>query len=198
MLERLTTSPNFQHPYSVTPDGKLVLLKEVRNGLSGIYTVSAVGDDQPQPVLVAPFDYPVVDLSPDGRWLAVQGNESGRFEVYVRPFPDVNSGRWQVSADGGTFPAWARSGRELFYLAPDGSLMSVPIEVVPSFAAGRPVQVVKPGYWTGTGTTGRPYDVSPDGARFLMLKPVDERDSADRIVVVENWTEELKRLVPTD
>ena len=195
-VERLTTSPNLQHSYAVTPDGKLVLLKEVRNGFSGIYTVNAGGGGRLQPLLVGSFDYPVVDLSPNGKWIAVQSNESGRYEVYVRPFPDVEAGRWQVSAAGGTFPGWARDGRELFYLASDGALLSVPIETVPSFTTGRPVQVVKPGYWTGTGTTGRPYDVSPDGARFLMLKPVAERESADRIVVVENWTEDLKRLVP--
>jgi serine/threonine-protein kinase len=197
-VERLTTSPNLQHPYSVTPDGTLVLFKEARSGLGGIYAVRATGGDEPQPVIVSPFDHSVVDLSPDGRWVAVQSDESGRFEVYVRPFPDVNSGRWQISANGGTFPAWARSGRELFYLASDGGLMSVAIESEPSFAAGRPVQVVKPGYWPGTGTTGRPYDVSPDGRRFLMIKPVGEDvSSAARLIIAENWTEELKRLAPT-
>jgi serine/threonine-protein kinase len=198
-VERLTTSTNFQYPYSFTPDGKLVLFKEVRNGLGGIYAVSATGGDQPQPVLVSPFDHPVVDLSPDGRWIAVQSNESGRFEVYVRPFPDVNSGRWQISANGGTFPAWARSGRELFYLSSDGGLMSVAIETEPSFTAGRPAQVVKPGYWTGSGASGRPYDVSVDGRRFLMIKPVgEEASSGARLIVVENWLEELKRLVPVN
>jgi eukaryotic-like serine/threonine-protein kinase len=198
-VDRLTTSPNLQHPNSTTPDGRLVLFKEVRNGLGGIYTLSTTAGAQPQPLLTSPFDHSVADLSPNGKWIAVQSNESGNYEVYVRPFPDVNSGRWQVSSNGGTFPGWSRDGRELFYVATDGRLVSVSVETEPSFIAGKISQVVKPGFWPGTGTSGRPYDVSPDGKRFLMIKPFDDAaSSATRIVVVQNWFEELKRLVPTN
>ena len=74
-------------------------------------------------------------LSPDGRWMAYQLNESGQFEVYGRPFPDVNGGRWQVSSGGGAWPLWNPNGRELFYARSEG-MMAVPIETEPTFTQG--------------------------------------------------------------
>ena len=110
-----------------------------------------------------------------------------------------------MSTNGGREPLWARSGRELFYLAPDGTLMGVPIEAgtgETSFAAGIPAAVIAAGaYYTETAFhRGRSYDVSADGVRFLRIK-IDEsgpKESADmrRFVIVEHWTEELKRLQP--
>jgi hypothetical protein len=84
--------------------------------------------------------------TPDGRWLAYQSNESRTDQVYVRPFPDVNSGRWQISTGGGTRPLWARSGRERFYYMPPGVVMTVAIPVGVSFAAGAPKVVFKGSY----------------------------------------------------
>ena len=141
------------------------------------------------------------EISPDGRWLAYQSNESGRPEVHVRPFPDVNSGHWQISTDGGIRPLWARNGRELFYSTPTGALMRVAVQGGPSFTADRPTRLFEGLYFdyaqTG-GSPGRTYDVSPDGKRFLMIKEGREANGTPpSIVVVQNWTEELKRLVPT-
>ena len=85
-------------------------------------------------------------------------------------FPDVNSGHWQVSTDGGTRPLWARSGQELFYVSPTGALMRVGVERGPSWAATTPTQLVKEGYFTSLNWWGRTYDISPDGQRFLMIK----------------------------
>jgi len=120
----------------------------------------------------------------------------------VRPFPDVTSGRWQVSTGGGTRPLWARSGQELFYVAPTGALMHVEVERSPTWTAVAPVQLLDGRYLVGTGNAfpGRTYDVSPDGRRFLMIKPGGGTDSTaapTSLVVVQNWVEELKRLVPT-
>jgi hypothetical protein len=102
-------------------------------------------------------------------------HESGEFQIYVRPFPAVDNGRWQVSTGGGQQPAWARSGRELFYWGPDGALMAVSVAAAPgggSFAADTPVKVIGSGYYTAVGENnlGRTYDVAPDGKRFLMIK----------------------------
>ena len=127
-----------------------------------------------------------------------ESNESGRPEVYVRPWPDVNAGRWQVSTGGGTRPLWSRDGRELFYFW-QGAVMSVPLRIGATFSAGTPAVVIKGDYFAGQ--TGRQYDVTADGKRFLVIKDAAQNggtQARNQIVVVQNWFEELKRLVPVD
>ena len=140
-----------------------------------------------------------VTVSPDGRWLAYVGSDGGPRQAFIRPYPDVYSARTQASTTGGTQPVWARNGRELFYLAPDGALMVVPMGAGGPAGAGR--QVVPPGYFDGSGLTApRTYDVSPDGTRFLVIKPAASSDTTPqppRMVVVLNWFEELARAVPS-
>jgi serine/threonine protein kinase len=142
------------------------------------------------------------EISPDGNWLAFHSNESGRYEVYVRPFPDVDGGRWQISANGGTRAAWSRDSKELFYLDADGRLTSVKVSVNDKkFSAGTPVQVLKTAYVAGQSARGldlRSYDVSADGQRFLMIKDESKApvSSSTPIVVATNWLDELKRRVP--
>jgi len=145
------------------------------------------------------------ELSADGRWLAYESNESGQSEIFVRPYPNVDGGRWQVSNAGGTRPAWARSGHELFYLDAGGLLTSVPIRVTgTTFGAGQPTTILRTKYFpgfTGLGLDLRGYDVSADAQRFLMVKDVPEENLTQRpsvqMVVVLNWFEELKARVPT-
>jgi serine/threonine-protein kinase len=136
-------------------------------------------------------------ISPDGRWVAYQSNESGQFEIYVRPFPDANSGRWQISTGSGTRPLWARSGKELFYVGPSGAVMSVAVEGGSTFRSGSPTRLLEGPYFLNAGNKGRTYDVSPDGQRFLMIK-VGRGSAPTSIIVVQHWFEELKRLVPTN
>ena len=113
----------------------------------------------------------------------------------------MNSGHWQVSTGGGTRPLWARSGQELFYVSPTGALMRVGVERAPSWAATTPTLLVKEGYFTiPGGITGRTYDISPDGQRFLMIKEgggADQTAAPRSIIVVQHFDEELKRLAPT-
>src|SRR5262249_30647357 len=155
------------------------------------------------PLIKTKFNETNAEISPDGRWLAYQSDDSGRDEVYVRPFPDVNSGRWQVSTSGGRTPAWARSGDELFFVSPDATIQSVRVERSSSWRSSTPMKVLPgAGYFLLPGNTGvqaRTFDVGVDGKRFLMIKP-DSRDAApqsQKVIVVQNWQEELKRLVPT-
>jgi serine/threonine-protein kinase len=138
-------------------------------------------------------------VSPDGRWLAYEANDSGRFEIFVRPFPDVNSGHWQVSTIGGTRPLWARNGQELFYVSPTGAVVRVGVERGTSWATTTPTLMVKEGYFTNPGySLGRQYDISPDGQRFVMIKEgTGETAAPPQIIVVQHWFDELKRLVPT-
>jgi len=141
-------------------------------------------------------------ISPDGRWLAYEADDSGRAEIWVRPFPEVNRGHWQVSTGGGTRPLWTRSGQELLYLSPAGALMRVGAERAPSWAATTQTMLVKEGYFTTPGAnTGRTYDISPDGQRFLMIKEgggPDQTAAPASLIVVQRWVEELKRLVPAN
>jgi Tol biopolymer transport system component len=139
------------------------------------------------------------NVSPDGHWLTYDSNRSGSFEVYVRPFPNTDGGEWQVSSGGGSKPLWARNGHELFYVGADGAMLSVPVEASgTAWNAGTPVKLFE-GKYVNTGTSGRTYDVSADGQRFLMIKPpaTDASTAMLALIVVQHWDEELKRLVPT-
>ncbi len=98
------------------------------------------------PLVQTPFTERNGEVSPDGRWLAYEANDSGRFEIYVRPFPDVSSGHWQVSTDGGTRPLWARDGHELFYLAPTGALMRVGVARGSTWVATAPTKLFEGRY----------------------------------------------------
>jgi hypothetical protein len=117
----------------------------------------------------------------------------------VRPFPDVNKEKIQVSTAGGVQPLWARNGEELFYIAPGGMLMSVPVKRGTTWTAGVPTKLIETPYFRGGGgSDSRTYDVSLDGKRFLMIKQdVSANQPTARIVVVQGWLEELKRLAPT-
>jgi serine/threonine-protein kinase len=182
-------------PLAFSPDGTQLLFAETvapRN----ISRIRLDGERKPEFLLETSFSEDNAEISRDGRWLAYQSNESGRQEVYVRPYPDLNAGKWQISASGGTRPLWNPNGRELFYYIAPGTLMSVPIESGATLRAGTP-QVIFQGQFAAP-LTGRQYSVSPDGRRFLMIKDVATAGNAPppQIVVVQNWTEELKRRVP--
>jgi len=207
--ERLTNSASAQRPSGFTPDGSQLLLMEGAAGAQpqdlGILTPT--GERRVTWLVQTRFSELGGVVSPDNRWLAYESDESGVFQIYVRPFPAVNEGRWQVSPTGGREPLWAPSGRELFYVAPDGALMSVPVDVPQaraSFTAGVPATLIagNAGYLGRRfNQLGRTYDVSPDGRRFLRIKLEEEPSggsaSTAAIIVVLNWFEELKRLVPT-
>jgi serine/threonine-protein kinase len=217
---RLTESDYNQNATGITPDGTHVVLNETTRdrardlrvllppplaGASPVPTIAATSG-----TVAAPTVTPLIEtrfeerggvVSPDGRWLAYESTSSGRLEVYVRPFPAVNDGQWQVSTGGGAQALWSRNGRELFYVAPDGSLMTVPVEPrSESWSGGTPRRLLEPGYYRGNDVfVSRQYDVSPDGQRFLMIKEGgDDTGTAQDIIVVQNWLEELTRLVPVD
>jgi serine/threonine-protein kinase len=202
-LERLTDSPNVQIPSTVSPDGhRLIFTEDRQKAAEDVMQIELDGTHRVTPLLSSPFAERNPVISPDGRWLAYEANDSGRFEIYVRPFPEVASGLWQVSTAGGTRPVWAGDGQELVYVAPTGALMRVAVARAPSWVATSPSQLVKEGYFTNPGGlfAGRTYDVAPDG-RLLMIKTsggTDQTAAPPQIIVVQHWIEELKRLVPTN
>ena len=143
------------------------------------------------------YDETAQVFSPDGRFLAYVSDESGRHEVYVRPFPDVESGRWSVSSDGGHSPLWAHAGGELFYLTPDNQMIAAVVETSPTFRVrDRDVLFgLGPGYILSPSELTA-YDVTPDDQRFLMVRSVqDPRSASVRMILVQNFFEELKQKV---
>jgi len=193
-LERLSTSEYLHAPISWSPDGQVLAFFELNAATQRDIWVLRVSDHKAQPVLRTPFDEADPMFSPDGRWMAYISNESGRYEVYVQPYPGPG-GKYQISTEGGTEPAWNRNGKELFYRSGD-KMMAVDIVTQPSFAAGTS-RVLFEGRYEVAPFPITNYDVSPDGQRFLMLKPVEQTGAAPaQINVVLNWFEELKRRVP--
>ena len=198
-VERLTDSPNTQYPSAVSPNGRQLIFTDLAPTTDGdVMSIDLDGTRRVTPIVQTALTERNGTISPDGRWIAYEANDSGRFEIYVRPFPDVNSGHWTVSNNGGTRPIWTRSGQELIYVSPTGALMQVGVVRGPSWTATTPAVVVKEGYFTNPSWWGRSYDVSPDGRKFLMIKEggVDGTAAPPTIIVVLNWFEELNRLVP--
>ncbi len=202
-VERLTKGGALQNAVAVSPDGtRLIFTEATPKTGDDVMQVELTGTHRVTPLVQSPFAERNGIISPDGRWLAYEANDSGQLEIYVRPYPDVNTGHWQVSTGGGTRPLWSPNGQELFFVSPPaGALMRVGVERAASWSATTPTMIMKEGYvTTPAGNPGRNYDISPDGQRFLMIKQgavPGQAAAPTSIIVVQNWGEELKRLVPT-
>ncbi len=176
-------------PGSWSRDGRTLAFMESSN--SGDVNILRAGDATPMPFVSSPATEWGARLSLDDRWMAYTSNESGRWEVYIKPYPGPGARR-QISIDGGAEVVWARNGRELFYRN-GPKLMAVDIQTAPSFSVGDPHVVFE-----GTFAPGQPglpgYDVSVDGQRFLMVKPSDAEAAQRPIHVIVNWFDEHLRL----
>jgi Tol biopolymer transport system component len=148
-----------------------------------VWALPLSGERKPLPIAQTSFNESDAHLSPDGRWIAYVSDESGRDEVFVRPFPS-SEGKWMISASGGTRPRWRGDGRELFFISAGGMMMAVPIATRPQFEVGtsRPLFEI---------SRASDYAVAPTG-RFLVQVPHDAPDS-NQLHVVLNWMTELTR-----
>ncbi len=172
-------------------DGRLLLCERHRGGQSDLWTVPVDAPSQGVPLLTTSADERQARLSPDMRWMAYSSNESGRHEVYVRRFPG-GEGKWQVSTDGGAQPEWRRDGRELFYLAPDGTLKAATVTRADTvFATGPPQRLFDTGIRASFVDRRNQYVVTRDGQRFLVNVSAEDENSAP-ITVVLNWQARLK------
>ena len=197
-VERLTESDNNQRAYAWSADGDTLILSNAND----LHTWSSDSAPTTTPLLQTEFIEDRPSLSPDGRWVAYESNEDGDLEVYVRPFPNVDGGKWKVSAQGGLHPVWSPDGNELFYVSGD-AMMVAPITSDPTFDNGTPEIVFEgPGAYRFDHPR-RVFDLSPDGTRFLVKKRLGGQADARAagpldLVLVQNWFEELKRLVPAN
>ncbi len=200
-MERLTTSDSSQYPGSWSPDGTtLAFAVEGQPETGNDILLLDVRSHRVTPFLNSRADERYPEFSPDGRWMAYVSMESGREEVYVRPFPGPG-GKWQISHQGGREPLWARDGKQLFYRSwEEGDwplVWAVDVRTDGGLSPSRPRLLFRaPGL--GVGSPIRAWDLSLDGRRFLMVR-LEERKShpATEMILVQNWFEELKRLCPT-
>ena len=201
--ERLTTCDCLHMAGAWSSDGQTLIFVEERTAYR-LMALSPVGDRQPRLLTQGQLPEAYPDLSPNGHWLAYAStDESGRSEVYVRPFPEPGP-RHQISTNGGTAPAWSGDGHELFYTtalsvggqAGPNTMMAVSVGIGPTFTLGVPRALFTGRFGTTAGIRG--YDVTPDGRRFLMVQQKERPPLvAAQMIVVQNWVEELTKRLPT-
>jgi serine/threonine-protein kinase len=202
MPERLLESSSSPPPvvWAWTSGDELVFSEITPSAGLDIFVLSSANNRERRALLTSRFNEYRPALSPDERWLAYESDESGQNEIYVRPFPEVGSGKWQVSSGGGAEPKWSRDGRTLFYLGPT-SLMAAAVGDGASFTNDTPETLLARGPYSFNNLPPRRYDVSPDGQRFLLMRQpgggASGAAAAPQIIVVTNWVEELKQRVPT-
>ncbi len=178
-------------PSDWSSDGKFIVFRKISEKTgSDIELLPLVGERQPRVYLATRFDEYWAKVSPDSRWIAYQSNESGRYEIYVQSFPEPGR-KVTVSQGGGSLPRWRRDGKELYYVSGDDKLMAVPVETGAGFSAGTPVLLFEIGGF-GRRTNRYVYDVSNDGQKILLLRPLED-SSLRPLTVVQNWTQLLKK-----
>jgi serine/threonine-protein kinase len=193
-MERLTTGENSQRQGPFAPDGATMAFMENKPDRNWDILLLDIKSRRVTHLLDSKAAEIFPEISPNGHWLAYVSDESGRKEVWVRPFPGPG-GKWQISTEGGSEPIWSKDGKQLFYRQTDLAWV-VDIQTEAGFSASRPrLMFKKAGY--NRGSVNREWDLWPDGQGFLMVK-LDERkpQPVTEIILIQNWFEELKRLVP--
>jgi serine/threonine-protein kinase len=191
--ERLTTSDFPQTPNSWSPDGMMLAFQEETNDKgTDVWLLPLQAGRKPEPFLDGRANEQMASFSPDGRWVAYQSDETGQLEIYICRFPD-RSGKQQVSTDGGYEPVWNTNGKELFYRN-GNRMMAVTVQTDGDLILGRPTVLFEGRFvYHPLGS----YDVTPDGQRFVLIDDSEAEPAPTHLVLIQNFTEVLKRLVPT-
>jgi len=186
----------------ITPDGSEYILRV--GGLSNVFGVRDImalrkGDSIPRPIAAEAYDEKGVSLSPDGRWVAYESTETGRDEIYVRPFPNAQSGKWQVSTSGGINPKWARSGEELFFVNGAGEMTAAQVRTQGGafeVTGLRPLFNV-PQRGLDALSNYASWDVDVDDQHFLMIQfgGGGQEGQRNEFILVQNWIEEIRARV---
>ena len=188
MDDLLLESDQNKAPADWSPDGRFLLFRSIdpQTGFD-LWVLPVSGDKKPFPFLKTPFEERNGQFSPDGNWIAYQSNESGRFEIYVQPFPGPG-GKFQISSNGGLQPRWNKTGKEIFYMSLDSKMMAAPVKLSlegKSLETGTPVALF-PVRIAGSSFNKQQYAVSSDGQRFLINLAADE-GVASPITLIYNW-----------
>jgi len=189
----VSNSAKFADDWSA--DGKYIVFEnEDSKSKYDLWVLPTFGDKKPRPYLTTDFNEAHAQFSPDGKWVAYGSDEIGRTEIYIRPFPNASAGKWQVSTGGGDQPSWRKDGKELFYLAPDGKLMAVDVEMDTSFRAGVPHALFQTNVTPQplVGSDRNQYRPTADGQRFL-INTLPPEATYSGITVILNWTSALNK-----
>ena len=171
----------------MTPDGHAVVYRTGSIGTADIWYRYLSGDTTVKGVATTPFTEFAPRFSPDGRWIAYTSNESGTFQVYVRPFPGPGA-QFPVSVGGGGAPVWSRDGRKIFYSGvANHQLLAASVATSPTFSVTAREVIGEGDYYLSLAHAN--YDVSPDGKSYLVLRPL--KGKSEEIVVIHNWAAEL-------
>ncbi len=199
--QRLLPEDRLQQPLSFAPDGRLLYSVDVPGHSRDVYAL-VPGEQRVEQLLTGAATEINAEVSPDGRWLAYESDESGQLEIYVRAYPDTKQGgRYQVSSGGGRTPAWSRDGQEIYFRNYDGAILAARVTATAAFGTQPAKALFQNDSYLARGSAagGRSFDLSTDGSRFLMLKMVSAANSAPHsLVVVLDWHAELERLVPRE
>ena len=179
-----------------SPDGAWFVHRTSSNepGAGDILAGRPEGEAAPVPLVATAFTELSPAISPNGRWMAYSSNETGRFEIFVVPFPNAGEAKWPLSVGGGTEPSWSRDGHEVFYRNGQGDMVAVRVEIEPVFSVG-PTSVLFSAAAYPAAAVHHQYDVSPDGERFLMIRPKSSA-TPGQLILVQNFFEELRARVP--
>ena len=177
-----------------SPDGQWFVYRTSTNvrGAGDIFGRRGGPGAPSTPLVASNFTELGPTISPNGRWMAYSSNETGQREAFVVPFPNTKEARWPVSVAGGAEPAWSRDGRELFYRNRRGHMVAVRVETERRFSTGESTTLFADTAFRRADVR-RQYDVTPDGKRFIMIRPLASRHES-RLILVQNFFEELKRL----
>jgi Tol biopolymer transport system component len=177
-------------PTSWSPDGRFLLFYRIDPKTQRDIWILPLGNPtKPYPWLATPFNERYAKFSPDGHWVSYESDESGRYEIYIAPFPGPG-GKRQISLGGGTFPRWRADGKEIFYAAPNGKLMAAEVSIKGATIEVGGTQPMGITLLLLAGPYG--YDVFADGQRFLVAAPVEQKSAAP-LTLVQNWTALLKK-----
>jgi Tol biopolymer transport system component len=186
-MERLTDGPQYKLPSDWSRDGRYILYTQ----LGDVMALRLDGDRTPIPVAQTPFTETTPAFSPDGRWVSFAANYTGRFEIYVQPFPgeiDLSPQRSSISSEGGWGGKWSADGGEFFFAGLNGRLMATTVHVGPrGVRSEKPREVFGPDVRIRPDTFTRQFDVTPDGQRFLMILRSPDDDAPNEVTVVSNW-----------
>jgi Tol biopolymer transport system component len=186
--ERLLASGEAKYPESWSPDGRSVLyLINTKQGREDLWLLPLEGDRKPVPFLATPFSESDARFSPDGRFVAYDSDVSGTTEIYVRPFREPG-GTWRVSTQGGVTPTWRGDSRELYFLAPDSTMMAAAVTGVAPFRTASPVPLFK---IVSLESPDAHYDVFPDGKRFLVNQRISAKEEPINVLV--NWAATIRK-----
>lgn len=178
--------------HDVTPDGRSFLYSQNRSEQTGrsLRFLSLIGEPKPQTYIDLTAPRPLATIAPDGRYVAYStGTGDQSAQVFIQPFPDAAGGKWLVSGAGANYPRWRSDGRELYFVDGAGRLSAVPVVQSPALELGRPAVLFELPRYSRT-NVGYPYDVTPDGQRFIVIRPRPQASAG--LTVVVNWTATLR------